>query len=87
MTNDAPPQPGPQPPQVQVEVSFACGTVPTPEGGQEVVIGFMIGGKFQSTLTITPAAADQIADEIKKAAKVASSPIATPPNNLFVPGR
>jgi hypothetical protein len=74
------------PPQVEVEVNFACGLQETPQG-TEVVIGFMIGGKFQSTLTLTADAADRIGHEIIKAAKAASTPIATPTNHIIIPGR
>ena len=89
MSNEAPEAPTPQPPtgQVQVEVNFACGIQPVPWGGNEVVIGFMIGGKFQSTLTLTPDAADRIGHEIIKAAKAASQSIATPVKHIVIPGR
>lgn len=43
----------------------------------EIVLSFLIGGKFQTTVTITADAAHQIADALLSAATEASSPIHT----------
>jgi hypothetical protein len=72
-------------------VNAIVGLLPT-EDGCEVALGVDVSGRFSTSVTFPPDAADRLAVELHKAAQAAreqspASRIATPIKKIVIPGR
>ena len=91
MSKAAPDQPVPNPPSLALMVNAIVGLLPT-DDGCEVALGIDVSGRFSTSVTFPPDAADRLSTELHNAAQAAreqspASQIATPIRKIVIPGR